>query len=215
MTPAVTLYDGYFRIDARVWLHQRIGARHDDRSSHLQVFARSDVFDLFYPVIDIAGRMQLWCAAHGFSRGDGTVLEYDDSCLSEAVTIVLAATSSVPPEAVALVSVGGAAPEVYADVTTDEGYWREAATIVIVCPDGHRWTWDGGRHLCAAGGSDYHAGEVLRAGPVIGRCRDCVAFDDGATEDLCPCPGVAIYCPVCDRRCQVGLPEIPTFEETR
>jgi hypothetical protein len=104
---------------------------------------------------------------------------------------------------------------VYADVTTDEGYWRDAATITITCLDGHRWTWDGGCYLHAADGSEQHAADLFSAGQVVSRCRDCAAFDDGVTEAVCWCRGVAVYCPVCDQRCQVGLPEIATFEEIR
>jgi hypothetical protein len=215
MTDPVTRYDSYYRIDTPTWLNRRVGSRHDERSAALQDFARSEVFDLYHPAIDIAGRMQLWCAAHQFFVGDGALFEYDDSCLTQTLTIVLAATSGVPREALALVSVDRAAPEVFADVTTDEGYWRDAETITITCPGEHHWTWDGGSSLHGADGSEYRAADLFNAGQVISRCRDCAAFDDDTTDTMCACVGVAIYWRTCDQRCQAGQPEIPTFEETR
>jgi hypothetical protein len=213
MTEPVTLYDGYYTVDTRAWLDQRVGAHHDDRSTQLQDFTRSEVFDR-HPTIDLAGRMQLWCAAHQFSTGDGALVDHDDSCLTKTVTIVLAASSGRPPEALALVSIDGAVPEVYADLTTDEGSWLDADTITITCPDTHRWTWDGGSFLYAADGREHRAADLFRSGPVISRCRDCAACDNG-TAAMCWCRGFAVYCPRCDQRCQVGLPAIATFKEIR
>jgi len=52
-------------------------------------------------------------------------------------------------------------------------------------------------------------------GTVISRCRECAAFDDGDTDQMCLCSGHAVYCPACGQRCAVALPEIPTFEENQ
>jgi hypothetical protein len=113
-----------------------------------------------------------------------------------------------------LVSINGRAPQVYADITTDDGYWRDHASIEIACDGGQCWTWDGGAYLHTADGTEQRITTVFGlGGKVIGRCRDCAAFDDGTTESMCPCSGVAIYCPDCGDRARVRLPEVPTFTD--
>jgi hypothetical protein len=213
---AVTVYDSYYLIDASAWLEQRLGAHHSELSTRLQDFTGCAVFGEYQPAMDIAARMQLWCAATGLVVGDGAVIEHDSQCLTKPATIVLAATPDPRPDAVALVSVDSGPPEVYADVTTDEGYWLDATSIEIACTGGLSWTWDGGIYLPTAAGAEQSISAVFGlAGNVISRCRDCTAFDDGATDRMCPCPGVAIYCPDCGNRCRVRLPEVPTFEQAR
>lgn len=211
---AVTLYDSYYLIDTRAWLGQRTGACHATTTTTLQAFTGCDVFDEYPPAMDIAARMQLWCAANGLIVGDGAVIEHDSQTLTRQVTIVLAATPGPRPDAVALVSVNGGAPEVYADVTTDEGYWRDCTTIEIACTGGLYWTWDGGAYLHTADGTEQRVTTVFGPGvPVISRCRDCAAFDDGTTASGCPCSGVVIYCPDCGDRTRVRLPEVPTVAD--
>jgi len=223
MTEPVTLHHGYYLIDTSAWLGQRVGAHHSEHSNQLQDFTRCDVFDAYRPAMGTAARMQLWCAAHGFPVADGDVIEHGDPCLTKPVTIVLAATATcLPRQALALVSIDGNTPQVYADLTTDEGYWRDASTVELTCPARHRWSWDGqGQPMWY---SDYTDGRApiptnLRAmyGDLphapYAPCRECGAFDEGRTPTMCPCSGTAIYCPVCEQRCAVALPEIPTFEE--
>jgi len=94
----------------------------------------------------MAGRLRLWCAAHGYSVGDGAVIEHDE-CLAEPVTIVLATATGMPQQSLALVSINGGSPDVYADRTTDESSWQDATTLAISRARGHTWTWDGGRYL--------------------------------------------------------------------
>jgi len=213
---AVTLYDSYYLIDTGAWLKQRIGDHHAEQSASLQSFTGCDVFDDYQPAMDIAARMRLWCAANNLLVGDGAVIEHDSQRLTEPVTIVLAATAGPSPDALALVSIDGRAPEVYADVTTDEGYWTDDATIEIACAGGLYWTWDGGAYLVTAEGGEQRITTVFGLGvPVIARCRDCVAFDDDTTDVMCPCPGMGIYCPHCGQRARVRLPEVPTFADLR
>ena len=209
---AVTLYDSYYLIDTQAWLDQRTGTHHADKSSSLQTFTGCDVFDQYQPSMDITGRLQLWCAANNLTVGDGAVIDHDSQTLTQAVTIVLAATAGPRPDALALVSVDGGAPEVYADITTDEGYWNDATTIEIACTGGLYWTWDGGAFLHTADGTQQRITTVFGVGvPVISRCRACAAFDEGTTDFMCPCPGVVIYCPGCGDRARVRLPDVPTF----
>jgi hypothetical protein len=213
---AVTLYDSYYLIDTSAWLDQRLGAHHSELSTRLQNFTVCAVFDEYQPAMDIAARMQLWCTANALVLGDGTVIEHDSPCLTKPITIVLAATGGPRSDAVALVSVDSGPPEVYSDATTDEGYWLDATSIEIACAGGRYWTWDGGAYLHTADGAEQSISTVFGLGvPVISRCRDCTAFDDGATDRMCPCPGVATYCPDCGNRCRVRLPEVPTFEGAR
>jgi hypothetical protein len=47
-------------------------------------------------------------------------------------------------------------------------------------------------------------------------CRDCTAYDqDDSSSGPCPhqCDGTTIYCPVCQARCVLELPEIPTHPQ--
>jgi hypothetical protein len=214
MTEPVTLHNLSYLIDTNAWLDQRIGAHQSEHTSQLQDFVRCDVFDEYPTSTDMAGRLRLWCAAHGYPVGDGAVIEHDDECLTEPVTIVLATTTGMPRQALALVSINGASPDVYADRTADEGSWQDAATVTIGCARGHTWTWDGGRYLRTARGVEAHISRLFGLNrSVISRCRDCEAFDDGTTEAACSCPGFAVYCPACGDRCQLALPEIPTLEE--
>lgn len=209
---AVTLHDSYYLIHTAAWRDQRVGAHHDELSSSLQSFIGCDVFDQYRPAMDIAARMQLWCAVNNLVVGDGAVMDHDSETLTEPIIIVLASTGGPHPDALALVSVNGRRPEVYADITTDAGYWYDHITIEIACTGGLSWSWDGGPYVVAADGGEQRITTVFGlAAKVITRCRDCAAFDDGTAEDMCGCLGMAVYCPHCGQRARVRLPEVPTF----
>jgi hypothetical protein len=213
MTDAVTLHNLYNLNHTIAWLAQRTGSRDTARTSQLQDFVRCDVFDDYRPALHTAARMKLWCAAHGYQLSDGPVIEHDDEPMTRPVTVVLATTTGSPHQAVALVAVDGGDPEVFADVTTDTGYWLDNTTIKITCPSGCTWTWDGGRDLHAPDGTSMPVHDAY--GPhdsVISRCRGCTAYDDGLTDIPCPCPGHAVYCHNCGQRCTVDLPDVPTFD---
>jgi len=211
MTSPVTLHNLYYLIDTTAWLSQRVGAHHSEYSAQVQDFVHCEAFDDACPALGAAARMHLWCAAHGFTLVEAAAIEHDDAWLTKPITIVLAATPGVPAQPLALVSIDGQPPQVYTDAA-DEHFWLTVATIRITCPTGHGWTWRGDPYLYAADGSEEHVATLYGpSGSVISGCRDCAAFDDGAADDLCPCPGYAVYCPICTLRCQVGLPEIPTI----
>lgn len=215
MTDPVTLHNLYYVIDTDAWLSQRTGAHHAEHSAQLQDFARCDVFHDYWPRMDTVARMKLWCAAHGWPVADGASIEIDDQYLTKPVSIVLATTTGQPRHALALVSIDGGTPKVYTDVTTDEGYWLASSTIQITCPGGHAWTWDGDRDIQTTDGAFVRVRDLFGPhGTVISRCRQCAAFDDGDTDEMCPCAGHAVYCPTCGQRCAVTLPDIPTHEET-
>jgi hypothetical protein len=212
MTDPVTLHDAYYLINTGAWLRQRTGALNTERSSSLQTFTGCDAFNDYQPTMDIEGRMRLWCAANQLTVG--AVIYHDSQTLTKDVTIVLATTSDPQRDALALVSVEGRAPEVYADITTDEGYWYDHTRIEIVCRGGLSWTWDGGPFVATANGEEQRVTTAFGLGaPVITRCRDCAADDDATIETMCPCSGAAIYCPHCGQRAQVRLPQVPSFED--
>lgn len=211
MNDAVTLHHLYYLIDTSAWLAWRIGDHHGPRSTQLQDFIGSNEFDGHQPATGTAARMRLWCSAHGLQVGDGGTIEHDNAYLTDTVTIVLAADPS--GRALALVAVHGRRTQIYTDITTDAGYWRDACTIQITCPNYHGWTWDGGRELHTTDGTQARVRDLFGAhDTVISRCRDCSAFDDGHTAAPCRCPGHAIYCPKCGQRCNVTLPEVPTHQ---
>jgi hypothetical protein len=213
MTDPVTLHDLYYTVDTRAWLDQRTGAHHVEHSRQLADFADCGVFDDYWPRMDITARMKLWCAAHGWPVADDSSIEIDDQAMTRPASIVLTVTTDLPRQALALVNIDGTTPEVFTDVTTDEGYWLTGATIQITCPDGHAWTWDGDRDLHTDRGDSVRIRDLFGPhGTVISRCRECVAFDDGDTDVMCPCPGHAVYCPTCGQRCAVTLPDVPTHE---
>lgn len=210
MAAPVALHNLYYLIDTEAWLRQRTGAHDPLRSNQVQDFVRSEVFDDCAPALGITSRMQLWCTAQGWQIAEGAPIEHDDECLTKPVTIVLTTSGS---DALALISVDGGAPQVYADVTTDHGVWHASSTIQISCPGGHGWTWDGDGYLNAADGAEQRVTALFGWGrSVISRCHECEAFDDDTTSGMCPCPGFAVYCPTCNQRCQVTLPEIATRE---
>jgi hypothetical protein len=66
---AVTLYNSYYLIDTRAWLEQHTGTRDAEKSSSLQAFIGSDVFDEYQPSMDIAARTRLWCSANNLTVG--------------------------------------------------------------------------------------------------------------------------------------------------
>jgi hypothetical protein len=221
MTEPVTIHDGYYIIQASSWLAQRTGAAQSELSDTLHEFTRCDVFSEYWPQMDTAARMQLFAAARGWPLGDASRIWHDDTVLNYGIDIVLTGDGG---QALALVSIAGHTPEIYVDATTDPGYWLDATTIELTCPQEHRWSWDGGREPQWFFDRDQGPVPVpttlrdmfggLPHAPYQ-RCRGCAAFNDGQPGEPCPasCTGTAIYCPLCQARCYASLPQIPTFTQ--
>jgi len=221
MTEHVTIHNGYYTIQTPLWLAQRIGATQAEFINVLGEFARCDVFSDYWPQMDIAARMQLFAVARGWSLGDGSHICHDDTVLTYGIDIVLAANNQ---QAFAMVSIAGRTPSIYADITTDPGYWLDATTIELCCPAGHRWSWDGGPDPQWFFDREHGPTPVpttlrdmfggLKGAPYQ-QCRGCAAFSDGKPGESCPasCTGTAIYCPLCQARCHASLPDIPTFTQ--
>src|SRR5262249_19792415 len=131
---------------------------------------------------------------------------------SEPVSIVLA--TDPDRRAYALVQVGHDAPDVYLDLTTDDDYWLQVEPVDIVCPDdGHRWTWLDHTTLLDHTGTDLAFTHVFgrTPGAPYAECRDCLAYDEGDRDEVCPCDGRhTIYCPTCDQQCRLELTAVPT-----
>ncbi len=131
-------YGHHLRIDARGWVAQRAGDEHTDLTAALGDWGRLDR-DTGYPSRDRMTRAELWCAAREYVVSEGFPVLHDHPWLSGEVSVLLAHAGDLGP--VAIVSIDGHTPTVYADVTTDEGYWHQVDSVDIVCPAGHRWTW--------------------------------------------------------------------------
>ncbi len=212
MHDTVRIEPGYHIIDAGAWVRQRTSEPLADLTAALDEFTRHPVFGESHPQMATSARMQLWCAARGWTTSEETSYYHDHTCLSEPVSIVLA----VDPDrcAYALVQVGSDAPDVYLDLTTDDGYWLQVEPADIVCPAGHRWTLLD--HTCLLD----EAGTYIAFTDLFGRapgapyaeCRDCLAYDDWERDEVCPCDDRhTIYCPTCDQRCRLELTAVPTF----
>ena len=217
-TAAVRIEAGYYLIDTQAWVRQRVGERHDQLTDLVDEFTRHDLFGEQPTPMDVSSRVVLWCAAHGWPVHETAPLYHDDQRMTHPVSIILATAPGPDQQAVAIVLVADRDPVVYADVTTDEGYWYTAATVDIACPSGHWLTWDGGGHLVTDDGTDTTLADLFgssRYAP-FRPCRDCQAdetSDDTEAGVSCDCGGWALYCPVCDARCRLTLPEVPTHPQ--
>src|SRR6266487_2358223 len=123
MAEHVSIEHGYVRIDAAGWVAQRTAAQHADLTDLLREWGRLEPLSAWVGW-DWTTRAELWCQARGYPIAEGFPLTHDHPWLSADVSVLLA---TVPlAGAVAIVSINGHAPHVYADVTTDEGYWCDA-----------------------------------------------------------------------------------------
>jgi hypothetical protein len=213
MNPAVRIERGYYLIDTDTWVDQRVGERADDFTALLREFTGHDLFREQPTSMDVSSRVVLWCAARGWAVSEGSPIYHDDERLSRPVSVILATAPGPRSQAVAIVIVDYGEPVAYPDITTDEGYWYQVSPVDIVCPTGHRLTWDGGRGLVDHEGEDTTIASVFGTDPQapFRSCRACETHDDSDTDLSCDCGGVsAIYCPVCGARCSLGLSAIGT-----
>jgi hypothetical protein len=199
---------------ASTGVEQRVGERADDFTALLREFTGHDLFRDQPTRMDASGRVMLWCAARGWPVSEGSPIYHDDQQLTRPVSIVLATAPGPSPQAVAIVVIDDAEPVVYPDITTDEGYWYAVATVNIICPAGHRLTWDGARTLIDHEGKDTTILTAFGTGPhaPFRSCRTCQAYDNANTDEHCGCGGWAIHCAACGERCSLALPDIPTHQ---
>jgi len=212
MNPTVRVEAGYYLIDTNAWIRQRVGDRDTDNTALLREFTSHEAFRDQPHRIDTATRVVLWCAARGWPVAEGSPIAHDHPQLTEPVSIVLATLPQPDRRALAIVIDDGGDPVVYPDLTTDEGYWYQVASVDIVCPTGHRMTWDGGHGLIDHEGADTTITAVFgtdRHAP-FQPCRLCTAYADTESGECCDCGGWAIYCRVCGARTTLALPDIPT-----
>jgi len=202
------------RIDIAGWIAQRTGTEHTDLTAALRDWGRADQLTA-HPRMDWTSRAELWCAAREYLIPEGFPAHHDHAWLSAGVDVLPTQTGDYG--AVVIVSVDGDAPTVYADVTTDDGYWYQVDTLDIVCPCGRRWSWQDNQLTTPHGQSSTVAavfGEHPHA--PFTPCPGCQAYDAGETHTPCPCPGTdIIVCPHCGRRCDLHLPPVPTLPQRR
>jgi hypothetical protein len=208
----VRIEPGYHIIDSQAWVCQRTSPPVADLTAALNEFIDHPVFDDLHIHLDTSARMQLWCAARGWSTSEETTHHHTHDVLSESVSVVLA----TGPDrcAYALVQIGHDDPDVHLDLTTDDDYWLQVELVDIVCSAGHRWTWLDHDTLLDDTGTYLTFREVFgrTPGAPYAECRDCVAYDNGDRDEICGCDGRhTIYCPTCDQRCRLELTGVPTY----
>jgi hypothetical protein len=207
----VTLQRSYYLIDTDAWIAQRVGVTHTDLTAAVRDFARHEVFTRYQPAMNTTDRVLLWCAARDLAVQDGTPAEHDSERHTQRVTVVLSATPD--GRALAIVWTDERPPTVYTDVTTDPDYWHSVEAVDIVCPAGHRFTWTGDGDLFPEHGEHTTVAALFGGtGPIVD-CRDCTAYQNSATDILCHCgEPAAIYCPTCEQRCSLELPELARLD---
>lgn len=205
----VTIDYGHIRIDTAGWVAQRVGDEHTDLTDALRDWGRTQLLDS-YPSQDWMTRAELWCMAREYAVCEGFPTYHDHPWLSADVSILLAVADR---HAIAIVSVDGHAPTVYADLTTDVGYWYDAGTVHIVCPNEHRWTWRDGE-LLTDDDEAVNPATVLDHRPQHRQDREQAGWDSGL-DDVDLDDAGRIFCPRCDEPYDLRLAEVPRFPQTR
>ncbi|MEV4199381.1 hypothetical protein [Micromonospora globbae] len=189
---AVRADHGLPLIDVNRWVEARVGAEHRQLTWSLRQMSTVAPLDGAHPRMGWGTIAVAWCTARGYPVADAAPLVHDSPRLSAPVAIVLAYADR--HGAIAIVSVDHAPPTVYADATTERGYWYDTDTIQLTCPTGHRFTWRGDGTLLDEGERQIHRG--LPA--------------DQPAAPLPPSPdGHVVSCPRCGARCRLDLPEVP------
>jgi len=212
MHDTVRIGPGYHIINTGAWVRQRTSVPLADLTAALNEFTHQPGFGDYHPQMNTSARMQLWCAARGWITSEETTYHHDQDCLSEPVSIVLA--TGPDRSAYALVQIGHDAADVHLELTTDDGYWLQIEPVGIVCPGAHRWTWLDHTSVLDEAGSHVQFTDLFghASGAPYAECRDCLAYDDGQRDELCPCDDRhTIYCPTCEQRCRPELTAVPTF----
>jgi len=205
----VSIDHGHIRIDTACWVARRVGDEHAGLTDALGHWGRAQLLD-GYPGRDWMTRAELWCMAREYAVCEGFPTYHDRPWLSADVSILLAVVDN--RHAIAIVSVDGDAPTVYADLTTDVGYWYDAGTVQIVCPNEHRWTWRDGELL-----TDDEAVDPATVFDHHPKRRHDQEHADSDTDldDIDLDADGRIFCPRCDELCDLRLPEVPRFPQPR
>ncbi|MEJ3741784.1 hypothetical protein WEI85_00580 [Actinomycetes bacterium KLBMP 9797] len=203
----------HIRIDVAGWVAQRVGDEHAELTASLRDWGRLE--HLNHSGWDWMSLAELWCLAREYQIAEGGPTLHEHYWLSSEVSFLLAVAGDLGP--VAIVCIDGNAPTVYADITTDDGYWHQVDIVDIVCPCGRRWSWSDTELI----DSD---GEATTVKAVFGDrphspftpCPHCVAYDNDETDTPCPTPGTdPIICPHCGQRCDLELAAVATYPQRR
>ena len=208
MADSVTLQNLSHPLAVLARLSQRAGARYDADRAQPAAAARCGVSGSLTPTTDIAARVQLWCAAHGFTCGEVPQIKHDDDCPTAPAAIVFATTGTVAAQSLAVVR-DGRASRGQREVT-DDHFWPIVASVEITRLAGPGWTADAGRYLYARDGKQQSV-HILFAMSVISGSRACGTFDDRG--GMCSCSGSAVYYRACGRCWRIERPEMATMTE--
>jgi len=200
------------RIDVNSWVAQRVGAEHTGLTAALRAWG-PEVPETGNPGRTWMARAVTWCTAQNYPVCDGFPLTHDQEWLTGTVSMVRAYAGERGP--VAIVSIDGAPPAVYPDITTDYDSWYDVGWLDIVCRRGHRWAWRG--HLVIGADRETRAvTEVFGDHPESPFAPRHTRPAAGPNEDPEPNRGrQVIVCPTCDGRCDLDLPPVPTIAQCR
>jgi hypothetical protein len=219
MSDPITVDHEFVHVDTDAWVDQRVGDEHQELTSALSDFGHHERFRE-YPMdrLDWMTRAELWCAARGFGVDEGQPIEHDDEVLTRPVSILCAATDT--REAIVVVSVDGGEPTVYADRTTDPGYWHQADQVDIACTEcTDRWTWYlAGDNALVHGSGVCHESSIADVfgtgdGTPFAPCGACAAVEAGDADAYCDGDHEPrIVCPTCGADCQLRLTDVPVYD---
>jgi hypothetical protein len=204
----VVIEPGHVRIDAVGWVARRTGEEYVELTDLLQEGGRLEPLRSWVGW-DWMTRAELWCQDREYPVAEGFPLTHDHPWLSAEVSVLLA--TAAPAGAAAIVSIDGLAPRVYADITTDVGYWYEAGSVQVVCPNEHRWTWGEG-DLLTDDDEAIDPATLFDHHPAVGR-DDRETDDEGVDDEPDLDDGNRIYCARRDELCDVRLADVATFPQ--
>lgn len=215
---------GVVRIDADAWVRLRIRDVAPELTRDLLVWADAHpASSTTAPGADGGAPSRrwplaagLWCAERGFPLRAPDLIEHTATRLSRPLWILRARAGRTRSPIVVLGThqrQGDPVPDPRTPVVcrdaADAWDWLDADSVVIACPDGHRWTWRAGRELVTADGRVTTLTVVW--GPDLDApftdCPQCAAHRTGTRREPCDCDGTPwIVCPSCRRRCDLDLP---------
>ena len=200
--------DGRVVIDSAAWIGHRVRGSRPDLVADLHAWLDSvDTLDDGETVRDWTSVSQAWCTARGHDVREPGLIVHEQTRLDARLWVLL--LDAADGSRVAVVGINHEPPTLYSDGTSEPWVWCDADSVVITCPGGHSWTWRAGRELVTATGRPATLTTVF--GPNLdapfSACPTCAAYQLGTSTIPCECDGSPwIVCPICDRRCELRLP---------
>ena len=195
-------------IDSAAWIGHRVRGSRPDLVADLYAWLDSfNTQDEGETTRDWTSVSQAWCTARGHDVREPGLIVHEQTRLDARLWVLL--LDATDGSRVAVVGISDEPPTAYADDTSEPWVWCDADSVVITCPGGHSWTWRAGRELLTAAGRPATLTTVF--GPNLdapfSACPTCAAHHLGTSTIPCECDGSPwIVCPICDRRCELHLP---------